>query len=80
MTASITLVARLAASATDARRGVVRLHPEVIDALGLRSWDAVTLTGARVTTALVAPSAGPPGQATLDWAALSRLRLQEARS
>ena len=52
---SITLVARLAASAADARRGVVRLHPEVIDALGLRSWDAVTLTGARVTTALVAP-------------------------
>ena len=55
---TITLVARLAASAADARRGVVRLHPEVIDALGLRSWDAVTLTGARVTTALVAPAAG----------------------
>jgi transitional endoplasmic reticulum ATPase len=67
----ITLVARLAASAADARRGVVRLHPEVIDALGLRSWDAVALTGARVTTALVAPSDGPPGQATLDDVTLS---------
>jgi transitional endoplasmic reticulum ATPase len=67
----ITLVARLAASAVDARRGVVRLHPEVIDALGLRSWDAVALTGARVTTALVAPSDGPPGQATLDDVTLS---------
>jgi transitional endoplasmic reticulum ATPase len=72
---SITLVARLAASAVDARRGVVRLHPEVIDALGLRSWDAVTLTGARVTTALVAPTGGPAGQATLDDVTLSNAGL-----
>jgi transitional endoplasmic reticulum ATPase len=71
----IALVARLAASAADARRGVVRLHPEVIDALGLRSWDAVALTGARVTTALVAPSDGPPGQATLDDVTLSNAGL-----
>ena len=77
MPASITLVARLAASAADARRGVVRLHPEVIDALGLRSWDAVTLTGARVTTALVAPAAGPPGQATLDDVTLSNAGLAD---
>ncbi len=77
MTASITLVARLAASVTDARRGVVRLHPEVIDALGLRSWDAVTLTGARVTTALVAPIVGPPGQATLDDVTLSNAGLTD---
>jgi SpoVK/Ycf46/Vps4 family AAA+-type ATPase len=74
---SITLVARLAASAADARRGVVRLHPEVIDALGLRSWDAVTLTGARVTTALVAPADGPPGQATLDDVTLSNAGLTD---
>jgi transitional endoplasmic reticulum ATPase len=74
---SITLVARLAASAVDARRGVVRLHPEVIDALGLRSWDAVTLTGARVTTALVAPTGGPAGQATLDDVTLSNAGLSD---
>ncbi|WP_433290107.1 AAA family ATPase [Pseudonocardia sp. CA-142604] len=74
---SITLVARLAASATDARRGVVRLHPEVIDALGLRSWEAVTLTGARVTTALVAPIDGPAGQATLDDVTLSNAGLSD---
>ncbi len=61
----------------DARRGVVRLHPEVIDALGLRSWDAVTLTGSRVTTALVAPAAGPPGQATLDDVTLSNAGLSD---
>ncbi|HYH33081.1 MAG TPA: AAA family ATPase [Pseudonocardia sp.] len=77
MAPSISLVARLAASAADARRGVVRLHPEVIDALGLRSWDAVTLTGARVTTALVAPSDGPPGQATLDDVTLSNAGLSD---
>ena len=77
MSPEITLVARLAASAADARRGVVRLHPEVIDALGLRSWDAVSLTGARVTTALVAPSDAPPGQATLDDVTLSNAGLTD---
>ncbi len=77
---SITLVARLAASAADARRGVVRLHPEVLDALGLRSWDAVSLTGARVTTALVAAGDGPPGQATLDDVTLSNAGLADGAS
>ncbi len=77
---SITLVARLAASAADSRRGVVRLHPEVLDALGLRSWDAVTLTGARVTTALVAAGNGPPGQATLDDVTLSNAGLSDGAS
>jgi transitional endoplasmic reticulum ATPase len=76
---SITLVARLAASAGDARRGVVRLHPEVLDALGLRSWDAVTLTGARLTTALAAPAPAdsPPGQATVDDVTLSNAGLSD---
>jgi len=75
----ITLVARLAASAADARRGVVRLHPEVLDALGLRPWDAVSLTGARVTTALAAPApgGGPAGQATLDDLTLSNAGLTD---
>lgn len=77
MAPEITLVARLAASAADARRGVVRLHPEVIDALGLRSWDAVTLAGARVTTAVVAPSGAPAGQAILDDVTLSNAGLTD---
>ena len=78
-TPTIALVARLAASAADARRGVVRLHPEVLDALGLRSWDAVTLTGSRVTTALAAPAGmeAPPGQATLDDVTLSNAGLSD---
>lgn len=79
---TITLVARLAAAAVDARRGVVRLHPEVLDALGLRSWDAVTLTGARVTTALAAPAdpSTPPGQATLDDVTLSNAGITDGSS
>jgi transitional endoplasmic reticulum ATPase len=78
----ITLVARLATSALDSRRGVVRLHPEVLDALGLRSWDAVTLTGTRETTALaVAGEAGAaPGHARLDDVTLSNAGLTDGSS
>lgn len=66
--AGVDLLARLGTSAGDARRGVVRLHPEVITALGLEAWDAVRVTGVRATAALVAPAAGPaaPGTAVLD--------------
>lgn len=73
------LVARLAPAAADARRGVVRLHPEVLAALGLRSWDAVTLTGARVTAALaVAGAPGDPhGQARFDDVTLSNAGLTD---
>ena len=76
---SVPLVARFAASAGDARRGVVRLHPEVLDNLGLHSWDAVTLTGARTTTAIAAPAAvgAPPRQATMDDVTLSNAGLTD---
>ncbi|WP_433504486.1 AAA family ATPase [Pseudonocardia halophobica] len=78
----ITLVARLATSAVDARRGVVRLHPEVLDALHLRSWDAVTLTGARITSALAVAGdpAAAPGQALLDDVTLSNAGLTDGSS
>ena len=64
----VDLLARLGTSAGDARRGVVRLHPEVITALGVEAWDAVRVTGARTTAALVAPAPAPaaPGAAVLD--------------
>ena len=64
----VDLLARLGTAAGDARRGVVRLHPEVITALGVEAWDAVRVTGARTTTALVAPAPSPaaPGAAVLD--------------
>ncbi|ANY10050.1 AAA family ATPase [Pseudonocardia sp. HH130630-07] len=76
---SLTLLVRLAPVATDARRGVIRLHPEVLAGLGLRSWDAVTLTGSRVTSALaVAGDAGTPhGQVRLDDVTLSNAGLTD---
>ena len=73
------LTARLSTSALDSRRGVVRLHREVLDALGLRQWDAVRLTGARASAALAAAAHGdvPPGVAVLDDVTLSNIGLQE---
>ncbi|MDO3637513.1 AAA family ATPase [Mycolicibacterium arseniciresistens] len=73
------LTARLNTSALDNRRGVVRLHPEAIAALGLREWDAVALTGARTTAAVVgvAPPGTPTGTALLDDVTLSNAGLRE---
>ncbi|HWS91181.1 MAG TPA: hypothetical protein VN306_01360, partial [Mycobacterium sp.] len=41
----LTLTARLNTAAVDSRRGVIRLHPNAVAALGIRQWDAVSLTG-----------------------------------
>jgi hypothetical protein len=57
----LTLTARLNTSALDSRRGVVRLHPEAIAALGIREWDAVSLTGSRTTAAVVGWRRRTPG-------------------
>ncbi|MEV0680910.1 AAA family ATPase [Actinosynnema sp. NPDC050436] len=73
----ITLTARLSPSALDTRRGVVRLHPEVLDALGLRAWDAVRLTGARVSSALAAAGDSAPGVVLVDDVTLSNLGVAE---
>jgi len=80
--AHLTLTARLNTSALDSRRGVVRLHPEAIAALGIREWDAVSLTGARTTAAVVgiAPSGTPTGTALLDDVTLSNAGLREDTS
>ncbi|MET0900902.1 MAG: AAA family ATPase [Mycobacterium sp.] len=79
MAPQLTLTARLNTSALDARRGVVRLHPEAIAALGIREWDAVALTGARTTAAVVgiAPAGTPVGTALLDDVTLSNAGLRE---
>ena len=73
------MTARLNTSALDSRRGVVRLHPEAIAALGIREWDAVTLTGSRTTTAVAgtAPAGTPAGTALLDDVTLSNAGLRE---
>jgi transitional endoplasmic reticulum ATPase len=73
----ITLTARLSPSAIDTRRGVVRLHPEVLDALGLQQWDAVRLTGARVSAALAAASDNLPGVVLLDDVTMSNIGIVE---
>ncbi|MFC0430226.1 AAA family ATPase [Kutzneria buriramensis] len=75
----ISLTARLSPSALDTRRGVVRLHPEVLDALGLRPWDAVKLTGSRVSAALAAAHDGesPHGIVYVDDVTLSNLGIVE---
>src|SRR5258705_2640707 len=63
----------------DSRRGVVRLHPEAIAALGIREWDAVSLTGSRSTAAVagVATAGTPTGTALLDDVTLSNGGLRE---
>ena len=75
----LTLTARLNTSALDSRRGVVRLHPEAIAALGIREWDAVSLTGSRTTAAVagIAPAGTPAGTALLDDVTLSNAGLRE---
>jgi SpoVK/Ycf46/Vps4 family AAA+-type ATPase len=75
----LTLTARLNTSAVDSRRGVIRLHPSAIAALGIREWDAVSLTGSRTTTA-VAGMTGPNtpvGTVLLDDVTLSNAGLSE---
>ena len=76
---SLTLTARLNTAALDSRRGVVRLHPEAIAALGIREWDAVSLIGSRTTAAVVgiAPPGTPTGTALLDDVTLSNAGLRE---
>ncbi|WP_280236383.1 AAA family ATPase [Nocardia cyriacigeorgica] len=77
--ADLALTARLNPSAADARRGVVRLHAEVLTALGLREWDGITLTGSRRTAAVagLAPAGTPAGVALLDDVTLSNAGVRE---
>jgi transitional endoplasmic reticulum ATPase len=73
------LIARLNPSAADSRRGVVRVHAEVLAALGLREWDAVELLGARTTVAVagLSPAGFPAGVALLDDITFSNTGLRE---
>ncbi len=75
----LTLTARLNTSAVDSRRGVVRLHPNAIAALGIREWDAVSLIGSRTTAAVagVAATHTPVGTIMLDDITLSNAGLRE---
>jgi transitional endoplasmic reticulum ATPase len=50
----LTLTVSMRPAALDARRGIVRLHPEVLAALGLSQGDPVRLAGQRTTAGIVA--------------------------
>jgi transitional endoplasmic reticulum ATPase len=78
----LTLTARLNTSAVDSRRGVVRLHPNAVAALGIREWDAVSLTGSRTTAAVVgmADPDAAVGIALLDDVTLSNAGLREGNA
>ncbi|MCF0093417.1 AAA family ATPase [Micromonospora sp. MH99] len=61
----LTLTASLRPAALDARRGIVRLHPEALTALGLRPGDPVRLTGRRETAGIVAAAGSGASSALL---------------
>ncbi|MEU4559856.1 AAA family ATPase [Actinoplanes sp. NPDC023936] len=65
MADDLTLTVTLRPAALDARRGIVRLHPEVMAALALRPGDPVRLTGARTTAGIVARAEATASRALL---------------
>jgi transitional endoplasmic reticulum ATPase len=75
----LTLTARLNTSAVDSRRGVIRMHPNAVAALGIREWDAVSLTGSRTTAAVagLADRGTPVSTVLLDDVTLSNAGLRE---
>ena len=50
----LTLTVTLQSAALDARRGIVRLHPEVMAALAINPGDPLRLTGTRTTAGIAA--------------------------
>ncbi len=54
MGAPFNLKVVLHSSQLDARRGVVRLHPDLLPMIGIRVWDTIAVQGTRLTGALVA--------------------------
>ena len=57
----------------------MRVHPEALTALGLREWDAVSITGARVTAAVIAAAdaSTPAGLVLLDDLTFSNAGVKE---
>ncbi|MET8252697.1 AAA family ATPase [Micromonospora sp. NPDC005197] len=78
----LTLTASLRPAALDARRGIVRLHPEALTALGLRPGDPVRLTGRRQTAGIVAAAGAGASSALLyaDDLTLGNLGLRDGAS
>ncbi|MET8527280.1 AAA family ATPase [Micromonospora sp. NPDC005172] len=78
----LTLTASLRPAALDARRGIVRLHPEALTALGLRPGAPVRLAGRRETAGIVAAAGAGASSALLyaDDLTLGNLGLRDGAS
>jgi transitional endoplasmic reticulum ATPase len=61
----LTLTVTLRPAALDARRGIVRLHPEVMAALAINPGDPVRLTGPRTTAGVAARAEAGASRALL---------------
>jgi transitional endoplasmic reticulum ATPase len=60
--AAVTLRVAQSQSSLDSRRGVVRLHYQVLESLGARAWDVVEIRGTRTTAGIAGftpPSSAP---------------------
>lgn len=77
--AALTVSILLKPAALDARRGIVRVHPEVLAALGLQAGDPVRLTGERPTAciALTADDEAGRGSVYADDLTLGNLGVRD---
>ena len=66
----------------DTGRGICRLHPQAVAALGARAWEPVALTGVRTTAALVGftHASGPPNVCVVDTVTAFNAGVEEGRS
>ena len=80
--AALTVSILLKPAALDARRGIVRVHPEVLAALGLQAGDPVRLTGGRATAciALTADRDAGRGSVYADDLTLGNLGVRDGDS
>ena len=65
MADELTLTVTLRPAALDARRGIVRLHPEVMAALAINPGDPVRLAGSRTTAGVAARAEADASRALL---------------
>ncbi|MET0424652.1 MAG: AAA family ATPase [Actinoplanes sp.] len=65
MADELTLTVTLRPAALDARRGIVRLHPEVMAALAINPGDPVRLVGSRTTAGIAARAEADASRALL---------------
>jgi transitional endoplasmic reticulum ATPase len=79
VTDDLTLIASRRPAGLDSRRGVVRLHPQVMSELGLHTGDPVRLQGRRVTAGTAAQAGADASRllAYLDDLTMSNLGVRE---